>query len=1039
MNHHQLTLLSIISGCYFAVMPSIAQAADYTWDLAVLDDLASKTAPDEVAVSKGCMQLRGWQVRGFRDKLRMIAGGNRVTPQFAVQSPVTLWPGGVVPYVFDASVTASQQRIFLDAAGDISTFANVSFVTRTSQANYVLVKYIPTLGGGQSAVGMVGGAQNFDIGFESWNRWTLLHEMGHTLGLVHEHQRPDRDAYVTIQTANIKPGFEPFFTVLAATTTGAYDFLSVMHYRRDAAASAAGLNTIVPKPAYAAFLDEIGDPYDRALSALDRAGLAATYGAKPAPPAVVTNTKDSGPGSLNAAIYRAIDVPGTTITFNIPTSDPGYNVANGTWTIRPTDQLPTLGKQTTIDATTQPGGAASGPKIVLEGAYVQVVDVFAYGLKITEDQCVVRGLAVRDFDGDAITMIGAGATDNVITGCHLGCDSTGTIPASSGWSGVTMYGGAKRNRVGGPLASDRNIISGNKNPGVAMGESGTSDNIVQGNYIGARPNGTQALPNAGGVQLDTQASNNIFQNNVISGNHNYGIILLHPGTTGNRIEGNIIGASAGGNAALANEWTGVAMIEGASRNRVGGTLPGERNIISGNAHAGVYIHNVGTQNNIVAGNYIGTNATGTAALANAWSGLQISGGASNNLVGGNSPGAGNLISGNGQSGMFVSDNGTTANRIEGNIIGLNAAGNAKLSNVWSGVVFYGGTKNNTLGGSAGARNYISGNSNYGVELRAAGTSNNVIAGNTIGLDITGSVSLGNTWDGLAIYEGATDNTVGGAISGSANRIAANGYRGVVVLGSTTNGNAILGNSIDKNGDAPIMFFDGGNGNQSAPILNSATMTTNLTVNFSYNAVASTIYRIEFYAFLFYGVTGQPEASTYLGAADVTTNASGQFNGNIVLPTVVPGGARICATATSPGNNTSILSNAVSLTYTDTDGDGLPNAWETANGLNPNNNADGAIDSDGDGFTAYQEFIAGTDPRSGNSRPTMQSPTSSSGNVQVGFPSVSGRTYRILKSPDLITWNLWLDHIIGTGAVMNFTDTGAAGLSRQFYRTQAGGL
>src|SRR6185436_2756437 len=119
---------------------------------------------------------------------------------------------------------------FQDAAADWSMFANLTFVERTSQANYVVVQNY-ALPGGLADLGMIGGQQNLRIG--TWDRLTLDHEIGHTLGLVHEFQRSDRDTFVTIFTNNVRPGFEYNFVLLPSSVNrGPYDFLSVMHYGR---------------------------------------------------------------------------------------------------------------------------------------------------------------------------------------------------------------------------------------------------------------------------------------------------------------------------------------------------------------------------------------------------------------------------------------------------------------------------------------------------------------------------------------------------------------------------------------------------------------------------------------------------------------------------------------------------------------------------------------------------------------------------------------------------------------------------------------
>src|SRR4029077_19332599 len=107
------------------------------------------------------------------------------------------------------------------------------------------------------------------------------HELGHTLGLVHEQQRSDRDLYVTIFTNNMISGTEPNFALLTdSQTKSAYDFLSVMHYARNSLSVSPSLDTIEPLPAYARFINIMGNS-DPTLSASDRSGMAAVYGAGP--------------------------------------------------------------------------------------------------------------------------------------------------------------------------------------------------------------------------------------------------------------------------------------------------------------------------------------------------------------------------------------------------------------------------------------------------------------------------------------------------------------------------------------------------------------------------------------------------------------------------------------------------------------------------------------------------------------------------------------------------------------------------------------
>jgi hypothetical protein len=130
-----------------------------------------------------------------------------------------------------------------------------------------------------------------------------------------------------------------------------------MHYRRNDLSNN-GQDTISMQPAYAQYIDLIGNVYDRILSKSERAGMAAVYGNPSAlPSAVVTNTNDGGPGSLRTAIYYAFDkstdipaVP-TTVIFHIPVSDPNYSA--GVFTIKPTYLMTALGNGTTLDGTSQ--------------------------------------------------------------------------------------------------------------------------------------------------------------------------------------------------------------------------------------------------------------------------------------------------------------------------------------------------------------------------------------------------------------------------------------------------------------------------------------------------------------------------------------------------------------------------------------------------------------------------------------------------------------------------------------------------------------
>src|SRR5262249_33823038 len=148
---------------------------------------------------------------------------------------------------------------WLDAAAEWSRYVQVSFVQRTSEANYVVVHDATA---NNSLVGMQGGAQ--DLNIVTWSsKFIIAHEIGHALGQIHEHQRPDRDSRVQINPGNIISGYENQFDIrTGATTYGSYDFESVMHYDQCAFASncQSGANpTITVLPPYDTYWqDRIG-------------------------------------------------------------------------------------------------------------------------------------------------------------------------------------------------------------------------------------------------------------------------------------------------------------------------------------------------------------------------------------------------------------------------------------------------------------------------------------------------------------------------------------------------------------------------------------------------------------------------------------------------------------------------------------------------------------------------------------------------------------------------------------------------------------
>ncbi len=151
---------------------------------------------------------------------------SQMPSQRGVYSP-NYWIDGIVPYTFDANVTASEQEAMIEAMAEVSAAAPIYFVLRTNQDDYIHIRDSTI---NSSAVGRVGGAQNINI--YNWNKkFTMVHELMHALGVWHEQQRADRDQYVQIEWDNIEAGKAHNFTMQpSAIVHGTYNFESVMHY-----------------------------------------------------------------------------------------------------------------------------------------------------------------------------------------------------------------------------------------------------------------------------------------------------------------------------------------------------------------------------------------------------------------------------------------------------------------------------------------------------------------------------------------------------------------------------------------------------------------------------------------------------------------------------------------------------------------------------------------------------------------------------------------------------------------------------------------
>ena len=383
-----------------------------------------------------------------------------------------------------------------------------------------------------------------------------------------------------------------------------------------------------------------------------------------------------------------------------------------------------------------------------------------------------------------------------IHGNNIGVDATGAAGLGNAGGGIRSLTGG--HTIGSTFAAGRNVISGNGFNGIALGSTANGVTVF-GNYIGTNAAGTAALAGQpmglrvfgsnctiGGADATTR--------NVISGNTSVGISLESP-AAGCVVSANYIGVNSTGTAAVPNGG-GVSL--GGSNHTLGGDTAGESNVISGNSQGGVSVSGTG---HLIRGNYIGTNAAGTAALANGGIGIRVLA-ASGVTIGGTAAGEGNLVSGNGSDGI-VTDGASSAVTIQGNKVGTNAAGTAAIPNQ-SGVVLD-GDGHMLGGGSAAARNLVSGNSSHGVVLAGSGL---VVRGNYVGTDAAGNAALANGGFGLRGY-GETDCEIGGPAAADGNVIAGNVRSVSFEQGAT--GNVMRNNILGLNAAATADLADTGSG------------------------------------------------------------------------------------------------------------------------------------------------------------------------------------------------------------------------------------
>lgn len=489
----------------------------------------------------------------------------------------------------------------------------------------------------------------------------------------------------------------------------------------------------------------------------------------------VANSNDNGAGSFRQAILDANVSAGTdTIQFQIGT---------GAVTISHSMSLPDITEPVIIDGTTQPGFSGT-PLITLGGN-------FTPGVKITGGGSTIKAVGLTGFVNGILLENGGG---NIITGCFVGiCPQNPSASCGNFGNGI-LINNSPNNRIGGSTAGERNIISGNATNGIEIAGSASSGNVITGNYIGLRPDGTVARNNDSGVAIMGAPNTSVGgttagERNIISGNgqgsdlpgnqFKSAVFISGASATGNTVKGNYIGTTIDGTAAVpgGNRLNGVR-IDNAPNNTVGGTIgttpggacTGTCNVISGILlRGGVVITGSGATGNSVLGNFIGTNAAGTGNIANNV-GVTITAAASNNTVGGTTASARNLIT----NGMILTA-GAATNTVQGNYIGTDTTGNISVGtgtlfqNILVGVGIDSSPNNNigtaagtTLGGACtGGCNLISGHiAAHGVFITGNGSTGNRVDYNYIGLNAAGTAALRNGGDAITLRNAANNNIIG---------------------------------------------------------------------------------------------------------------------------------------------------------------------------------------------------------------------------------------------------------------------------------------
>lgn len=480
---------------------------------------------------------------------------------------------------------------------------------------------------------------------------------------------------------------------------------------------------------------------------------------------------------------------------------------------------------------------------------------------------------VGSTDGPGIQILGGDGI--TIRGNFIGVGPDGSTPFAN-QAGIDILG-AFETDIGGLAPGERNVISGNTNgPGILL-EFADSTRI-RGNYIGVAANGSTPLANDVGVanvesSFTWLGGDTPEARNVISGNTTDGVYF--EGDCGcfgvpTLVHGNYIGLNANGDADVGNGDNGIRTVD-AFDIVIGGFGIGEGNVISGNDDHGITL--VGLSEDIeVYGNRIGTNAAGTLAIGNGLDGVNAIPddsvdpelGPEDITIGHDTPGAGNLISGNGRHGVYLSWT-FDEQLVIHNLIGVNVNGDP-LGNGRVGVL------TDNAPEAIVFENFIANNGRAGVLVVPLST--------CLCFDL-----------GTLILTNSVYNNNGPGIDVSKTLNLANG----------------TGDGITPN-DSPDV-----DGIQNFPVVETATTSVVGTViTGRLESVPEAVYRVELFATPSCDVPSFGEGRAFLAGIDVTTDVAGNGTFKMTVPTV-PEGHVVTSTASNPDQSTSEFSACAPVT------------------------------------------------------------------------------------------------------------------------------